>query len=97
MAVLYVAALLCGAVGIRYLDASVASPLENVDGAVASVILLVYFAVTGRLGEGAGITPWNVGSIFFVAFFFIMVAHFFPIRNRISGISSKIQLIFILP
>lgn len=66
MAVLYVAALLCGAVGIRYLDASVASPLENVDGAVASVILLVYFTVAGRLGEGAGITPWNVGSIFFV-------------------------------
>lgn len=67
MAALYVAALLCGTVGVRYLDASVASPLENVDGAVAAVILLVYFAVTGRLGEGTGITPWNVGSIFFVA------------------------------
>ena len=66
MAALYVAALLCGTVGVRYLDASVASPLENVDGAVAAVILLVYFAVTGRLGEGTGITPWNVGSIFFV-------------------------------
>lgn len=66
MAALYVAALLCGTVGVRYLDASVASPLENVDGAVAAVILLVYFAVTGRLGEETGITPWNVGSIFFV-------------------------------
>lgn len=66
MAVLYVAALMCGTVGARYLDASVASPLENVDGAVAAVILLVYFAATGRLGEGARITPWNVGSIFFV-------------------------------
>lgn len=67
MAALYVAALLCGTVGARYLDASVTSPLENVDGAVAAAILLVYFAVTGRLGEGPGITPWNVGSIFFVA------------------------------
>jgi hypothetical protein len=67
MAALYVAALLCGTVSARYLDASVTSPLENVDGAVAAAILLVYFAVTGRLGEGPGITPWNVGSIFFVA------------------------------
>ena len=66
MAALYVAALMCGTVGARYLDASVASPLENVDGAVAAVILLVYFAATGRLGEGARITPWNVSSIFFV-------------------------------
>ena len=66
MAALYVAALMCGTVGARYLDASVASPLENVDGAVAAVILLVYFAATGRLGEGARVTPWNVSSIFFV-------------------------------
>lgn len=67
MAVLYVAALTCGVIGARYLDASVVSPLENVDGAVAAVILLVYFAITGRLGEGTGITPWNIGSIFFVS------------------------------
>ena len=66
MAVLYVAALMCGTVGARYLDVSVASPLENVDGAVAAVILLVYFAATGRLDEGERITPWNVSSIFFV-------------------------------
>lgn len=67
MAVLYVAALMCGVIGSRYLDASVVSPLENVDGTVAAAILLVYFAITGRLGEGAGITPWNIGSIFFVS------------------------------
>ena len=67
MAVLYVAALMCGVIGTRYLDASVVSPLENVDGAVAAVILLVYFAATGRLGEGTGITPWNISSIVFVS------------------------------
>ena len=67
MAVLYVAALLCGILGSRYLDASVVSPLENVDGVAAALILLVYFAATGRLGEESVITPWNVSSILFVA------------------------------
>ena len=74
MAVLYVAALMCGVIGTRYLDASVVSPLENVDGAVAAVILLAYFAVTGRLGEGTGITPWNIGSIVFVLAGVILLA-----------------------
>lgn len=66
-AILYVLALMCGVVGSRYLDVSVLSPLENVDGAVSALILLVYFAFTGRLGEKNTITPWSVASVLFVA------------------------------
>lgn len=48
-ALAYVLALMFGIIGARYLDISVASPLENVDGAVAAVILFVYFSLTGSI------------------------------------------------
>lgn len=66
VAVLYVLALLSGTVGSRYLDVSLTSPLENIDGAVAALILLLYFSFTGGLGEGTHLTVWNIGSILFV-------------------------------
>lgn len=50
-ALAYVLALMCGIIGTRYLDISVASPLENIDGALAGVILFVYFAVTGSFDD----------------------------------------------
>ena len=33
------------------LDVSVASPLENIDGAFAAVILLIYFVATGAITD----------------------------------------------
>lgn len=50
-ALAYVLALMCGIIGTRYLDASVISPLENVDGALAGVILFVYFTATGAFDD----------------------------------------------
>lgn len=40
---LYPVALIFGLVGKRHLDASVVSPLENIDGAMAAIILYFYF------------------------------------------------------
>ena len=54
----YVFALMCGIIGARHLDISVASPLENIDGAVAAVILLVYFSVRGEIGNLAEHFTW---------------------------------------
>ena len=47
----YVLALMCGIIGARYLDISVASPLENIDGAIAGVVLFVYLAATGAIDD----------------------------------------------
>ncbi|MGN0691161.1 MAG: hypothetical protein ACI4K7_02305 [Oscillospiraceae bacterium] len=47
----YVLALMCGIIGRRFLDVSVASPLENIDGAFAAVILLIYFVATGAITD----------------------------------------------
>ena len=45
----YPIAVMVGLNGKRYLDISVASPLENVDGAVAPVIMLAYFLIDGTI------------------------------------------------
>lgn len=51
IAAAYVLALMCGIIGRRFLDVSVASPLENIDRAFAAVILLIYFVATGAITD----------------------------------------------
>lgn len=50
-AISYVLALMCGIIGARYLDISVVSPLENIDGAIAGVVLFFYLAITGTIND----------------------------------------------
>ena len=45
----YVIALFFGLLGAKYLDASVVSPLENIDGAITAIILYLFFFFTGRI------------------------------------------------
>ena len=45
---IYVIALFFGLLGAKHLDASVVSPLENIDGAIAAIILYLFFLLTGR-------------------------------------------------
>ena len=46
--VLYVGAMFFGLLGAKHLDASVVSPLENIDGAIAAILLYLFFLFTGR-------------------------------------------------
>ena len=46
--VFYVVAMFFGLLGAKYLDASVVSPLENIDGAITAIILYMFFFLTGR-------------------------------------------------
>lgn len=45
---IYVIAMFFGLLGAKYLDASVVSPLENIDGAVTAIVLYLFFFLTGR-------------------------------------------------
>lgn len=45
---LYVVAMFFGLLGAKHLDASVVSPLENIDGAIAAILLYFFFLLTGR-------------------------------------------------
>lgn len=55
--VFYVVATFFGLLGAKHLDASVVSPLENIDGAITAIILYLFFFLTGRshVTDGIGI------------------------------------------
>ena len=57
LCVFYAIALFFGLLGKKHLDASVVSPLENIDGAMAAIILYCFFLFTGNthITEGVGI------------------------------------------
>ena len=46
LCIFYVIALFFGLLGTKHLDASVISPLENIDGAIAAIILYIFFLFT---------------------------------------------------
>lgn len=48
LCIFYTIALFFGLLGKKHLDASVVSPLENIDGAMAAIILYFFFLFTGR-------------------------------------------------
>ena len=55
LTVFYVVAMFFGLLGAKHLDASVVSPLENIDGALTAIILYLFFFFTGRSHVTAGI------------------------------------------
>ena len=48
LCVFYAIAMFFGLLGAKHLDASVVSPLENIDGAMAAIMLYIFFLFTGR-------------------------------------------------
>ena len=48
VALFYVAAMFFGLLGAKHLDASVVSPLENIDGAITAIVLYLFFFFTDR-------------------------------------------------
>lgn len=47
LCLVYAGAFFFGLLGIKYLDASVVSPLENIDGGLAAIIMCLYFMLNG--------------------------------------------------
>ena len=48
LTIFYVVAMFFGLLGAKNLDASIVSPLENIDGAITAIILYLFFFLTGR-------------------------------------------------
>ncbi len=44
----YIASMVIGYVGLRYLEVSIISPVQNASGAFSAVAIIVFFAVTGK-------------------------------------------------
>ena len=60
LCIFYAVAMLFGLLGKKHLDASVVSPLENIDGAMAAVILYFFFLFTGRSHVISGIGVMDI-------------------------------------
>ena len=48
LCIFYALTLFLGLLGAKHLDASVVSPLENIDGAITAIILYMFFFLTGK-------------------------------------------------
>ncbi len=44
----YILSMIIGYVGLRYLELSIASPVQNASGALSAIFIIIYFVVTGR-------------------------------------------------
>lgn len=46
----YIISMVIGYAGLRYLELSIVSPVQNASGALSAAAMLIYFTVTGRIG-----------------------------------------------
>ena len=47
----YIISMVIGYAGLRYLELSIVSPVQNASGAFSAICMAVFFAVTGRMGN----------------------------------------------
>lgn len=73
LCVFYAVALFFGLLGKRYLDASVVSPLENIDGAMAAIVLYCFFLFTGRSHVTDGIGTAEILATIAIVFGVILL------------------------
>ena len=68
LCIFYVIALFFGLLGAKHLEASVVSPLENIDGAIAAIILYIFFLFTDstHLTDKIGVVD-VIGTVSIVA------------------------------
>lgn len=78
----YIVSMIIGYVGLRYLELSVVSPVQNASGALSAVLMIVYFTCTGKFSaireqftfttqnvlNGAGVVGIFIGVILLAVF-----------------------------
>ena len=64
----YIISMVIGYAGLRYLEVSIVSPVQNASGAFSMIAMMVYFAVTGTVNDDLGdFTPLNIiGTVLIV-------------------------------
>ena len=65
----YIISMVIGYAGLRYLEVSIVSPVQNASGAFSMIAMMVFFAVTGTINDDLGdFSPLNIiGTVFIVA------------------------------
>ena len=64
----YIISMIIGYAGMRYLEVSIVSPVQNASGALSAVAMFVFFSVTGSIGSfWEEFTPLEIiGTVFIV-------------------------------
>ncbi len=47
----YIISMIIGYAGMRYLEVSIVSPVQNASGAMTTIVYLIYFAIIGKIGS----------------------------------------------
>ena len=65
----YIVSMVIGYAGLRYLEVSIVSPVQNASGAMSAVCMMVYFLVVGRISSFSDEfdVPTLIGTVFIVA------------------------------
>ena len=65
----YIISMVIGYAGLRYLEVSIVSPVQNASGAMSAVFMMVYFLVVGRISSFSDEfdVPTLIGTVFIVA------------------------------
>ncbi len=65
----YIISMVIGYAGLRYLEVSIVSPVQNASGAFSMIAMMVFFAITGTVNDDLGdFSPLNIiGTVLIVA------------------------------
>ena len=65
----YIISMVIGYAGLRYLEVSIVSPVQNASGAMSAIFMMVYFLVVGRISSFSDEfdVPTLIGTVFIVA------------------------------
>jgi len=65
----YIVSMVIGYAGLRYLEVSIVSPVQNASGALSAIFMMVYFLAVGRISSFSDEfdVPTLIGTVFIVA------------------------------
>ena len=80
----YIISMVIGYAGLRYLELSIVSPVQNASGALSAIVMFVYFSLIGRISGF-----WGEFSLLDVAGTVIIVAGVIALAFVESGLSKS--------
>ncbi|MBO4355375.1 MAG: EamA family transporter [Clostridia bacterium] len=83
----YIISMVVGYAGLRYLEVSIISPIQNASGAFSMIAMFIFFLVTGTVNDDLGdFSPMNViGTVLIIA----GVVALAIVENRLSAKESS--------
>ncbi len=83
----YIVSMVIGYAGMRYLEASIISPVQNSSGALTAVCILIFYLATGRIsGIGDMLSPLEIVGTLIIVVGVILLA---VTEQKMSGVQNE--------